>query len=106
MQQRAIRAIDHVGQVQVANGAQITAACVYRAGTWLRLEIAAANGKFDLAVDGKTVVQQAAFAEAASSLERLSFRTGAYRTEPAYQRWLQARADRMRAAGKDVDLWK
>ena len=32
--------------------------------------------------------------------------SGAYRTEPAYQRWLQARADRMRAEGKSVDLWK
>ena len=76
---------DEKGQMQVANGAQITATGVYRAGAWLRLEIAAANGKFDLAVDGKTVVQQAAFAEAASSLERLSFRTGAYRTEPTRQ---------------------
>ena len=33
-------------------------------------------------------------------------RSGDYRSEPAYQRWLQARAERMRAAGKEVDLWK
>jgi thioredoxin-related protein len=32
--------------------------------------------------------------------------SGGYRTEPSYQRWLQARADRMRAEGKPVDLWK
>ena len=32
-------------------------------------------------------------------------RSGDYRSEPAYQRWLQAHADRMRAQGKSVDLW-
>jgi hypothetical protein len=31
--------------------------------------------------------------------------SGAYRAEPSYQRYLQARADRMRAEGKTVDLW-
>ena len=30
---------------------------------------------------------------------------GAYRTEPSFQRFLQARADRERAAGRPVDLW-
>jgi thioredoxin-related protein len=33
-------------------------------------------------------------------------RSGDYRSEPAYQRWLQARAERLRAQGKEVDLWK
>jgi thioredoxin-related protein len=32
--------------------------------------------------------------------------TGAWRTEPSYQRFLQARADAMRAKGEVVDLWK
>jgi len=32
--------------------------------------------------------------------------TGAYRREPSFQRYLQARADQQRAAGKTVDLWK
>jgi thioredoxin-related protein len=32
--------------------------------------------------------------------------SGAYRREPSFQRYLQARADRMRAEGKAVDLWK
>ena len=40
----------------------------------------------------------------AASIDYVS--SGGYRSEPAYQRWLQARAERMRAAGKDVDLWK
>jgi thioredoxin-related protein len=32
--------------------------------------------------------------------------SGAYRREPSFQRYLQARAERMRAEGKEVDLWK
>ena len=31
---------------------------------------------------------------------------GAYRTDPSFQRWLQARAERMRARGERVDLWE
>ena len=32
--------------------------------------------------------------------------SGAYRNEPRFQRFVQQRADKMRAAGKQVDLWK
>jgi thioredoxin-related protein len=32
--------------------------------------------------------------------------SGAYRSEPSFQRYLQARADRLRAEGKPVDLWE
>ena len=31
---------------------------------------------------------------------------GGYRTEPSFQRWLQARADRMRSRGERVELWE
>jgi thioredoxin-related protein len=31
--------------------------------------------------------------------------SGAYRSEPSFQRYLQARADRLRAEGKSVQLW-
>ncbi len=40
----------------------------------------------------------------ASALEYVS--TGAYRTEPSFQRFVQARADGLRARGETVDLWK
>ncbi len=40
----------------------------------------------------------------ASALEYVS--TGAYRSEPSFQRFVQARADRLRASGHSVDLWK
>lgn len=32
--------------------------------------------------------------------------SGAYRTEPQFQRYIQQRADRLRAQGKPVDLWR
>jgi hypothetical protein len=31
---------------------------------------------------------------------------GAYRSEPSFQRYLQARADRLSAGGQRVELWK
>jgi len=40
----------------------------------------------------------------ASSLEYVA--SGAYRDEPSFQRFIQARSERLRAQGKNVDLWK
>ena len=40
----------------------------------------------------------------ASALEYVA--SGAYRDEPSFQRFIQGRADRLRAQGKTVDLWK
>ena len=40
----------------------------------------------------------------AATLEYVA--SGAYRAEPSFQRYLQARADRLRAEGKPVDLWQ
>jgi thioredoxin-related protein len=40
----------------------------------------------------------------ASALEYVASR--AYRTEPSFQRYVQARAERLRARGENVDLWK
>ena len=40
----------------------------------------------------------------ASALEYVS--TGVYRSEPSFQRFVQARAERLRATGQSVDLWK
>jgi thioredoxin-related protein len=40
----------------------------------------------------------------ASSLDYVA--SGAYRTEPSFQRYLQARAARMRERGQRVDLWR
>lgn len=72
------------GHVRAANGENLADAGAYQAGTWYRVDLAvdATAGKYDLSLDGKVVVRQAAFAEAAATVERLSFRTGAFRTEP------------------------
>ena len=40
----------------------------------------------------------------ASALEYVA--NGAYRDEPSFQRYIQARADRLRAQGESVDLWQ
>lgn len=40
----------------------------------------------------------------ATALEYVN--SGAYRSEPSFQRYVQARADRLRARGEDVDIWK
>ena len=40
----------------------------------------------------------------ASALDYVA--SGAYRTEPSFQRFVQARAERKRAAGERVDLWE
>jgi thioredoxin-related protein len=32
--------------------------------------------------------------------------SGAYRSEPQFQRFVQARAERLREAGKPIDLWR
>jgi thioredoxin-related protein len=32
--------------------------------------------------------------------------SGTYRTEPSFQRYISARADKIRETGKDVDIWK
>ena len=72
------------GRVQALDGNSRADAGLYKAGSWYRFEIAvnAIGNHYDLSIDGKPVIRQAAFAEPAASIERLSFRTGEFRTEP------------------------
>lgn len=72
------------GRLQAANGDALVDAGGYRANAWHRIELAinVSEGRYDLSVDGKSVIRQAAFAEPVVSVERLSFRTGEYRTTP------------------------
>ena len=83
------------GRMQAADGTSRAEAGLYRPGTWYRVEIAvnATERKYDVSLDGKMVVRQAVFAEPATSLERLSFRTGEFRTEPTRQTDRYAGAD-------------
>jgi hypothetical protein len=75
------------GRVRVATGEGIVDAGPYRAGEWLRfsLTLDTTAARYDVALDGRRVLQHAAFAEVAATVERLSFRTGAFRLEPTRQ---------------------
>lgn len=72
------------GLLSVANGGIEKAAGTFSKGQWQRIDIQidATSGKFDFYLDGKVVSQQADFAEPASTVERLSLRTGRFRTAP------------------------
>lgn len=54
---------------------------------WHRIEISmnTANGSYDLSIDGRPAAKAARFAEPATTVERLSFRTGTFRTAPTRQ---------------------
>jgi len=57
--------------------------------------------------DGKEVFRAESYLRPfhlASALEYVA--SGAYRKEPSFQRFIQARADRLRERGQGVDLWK
>ena len=81
-----VEVLDHAGHrpVRVVFGAE---AYGIKPRQWHKIEIAAdtVTSKYDLSIDGKPVAQQSAFAEPATTLERLSFRTGAFRTTPTRQ---------------------
>lgn len=70
------------GRVVIAEGAH-----ALKAGGWHLVDITvdAGAGKYDLSIDGKSVVKQAAFAEPAATVERLLFRTGEFRVTPTRQ---------------------
>ena len=70
------------GEVEIANGSQMTKAAKYAAGKWLafKVDYDTSSGKYSVAIDGRPVLRDAAFAEPVQSLQRLSFRTGPDRT--------------------------
>ena len=84
---RPVRTLLADGQITAVNGADAVPLAPYRADRWLtmRLEVDAGAGAFDLWLDGSPVLVGAAFAEAASAVERLSLRTGSYRSVPQEQ---------------------
>jgi hypothetical protein len=59
----------------------------YEKNSWyhITINVNVTDGKYDLLMDDKMIVRQAIFAESVFSIERLSFRTGVYRTEPYRQ---------------------
>ena len=73
------------GEIEVMNGSKPIPIATYTPDTWydFRLRVdARLNGSFDLYLNGKRMLSQAALAEAVKSVERISFRTGPYRDIP------------------------
>jgi len=87
---------DDKGTLSALNGETSLGGASYRTNAWHRLEIVAdaTSGKYNLTLDGESVVRQAGFAEPAATLERIEFRTGLYRDQPS--------RDLDRAAGEDL----
>jgi hypothetical protein len=75
------------GHVRAADGEREVDAGAYRANAWTKLSIAvdASTSRYDVSLDGRRAVTQAAFAEPAATVERLLLRTGPFRTEPTRQ---------------------
>lgn len=76
---------DDKGNIIVTDGGMEKIVQTYQSGAWYELTFtvnATLAGSFDLAINGKKVVEKAALAEAVKSVERLSLRTGPYRDLP------------------------
>lgn len=81
---RPVRLIFTGGRIQAVDGSRTVTLQPYRAGVWYRvaLDIDAAGDRFAVTIDGKPALKKAAMAESVKSVERISFRTGAYRAGP------------------------
>jgi hypothetical protein len=84
---RPVRILFAHGAIRVANGNTTTPVGKYAENRWHELEVTidVPKGQYSLTVGRVPVIQNVAFAEAVLSVERLSFRTGAYRNEPTRQ---------------------
>jgi hypothetical protein len=72
------------GRILIADGNKMIDAGAYKSNTWYTIDIAvnAATGKYDVSLNGRQIARQVDFAEPAATVERISFRTGEYRTDP------------------------
>ncbi len=75
------------GWLRAMDGGKTVGLRRYRTGEWmdLALDVRTAgsdHGRFSLSAGGKVLLADAQFAEAVRSVERVSFRTGAYRNQP------------------------
>jgi MYXO-CTERM domain-containing protein len=102
------------GKITARDGAKSVAVASYKASAWIVLElrVSGASQRYSLSVNGAQVLGGAAFLEAAPTVERVVFRTGAFRLRdfsrrPVDDPWLTTRlpgADVKQTAGTfDVD---
>jgi len=74
-------ALNETGKIVAVDGGKSKTVSSYQAGRWIsfNVNVDAEKNKYSLAVDGRKLLKNAAFAEQASTVERISFRTGKYR---------------------------
>jgi len=107
---RAVLERFDVARHTLSGRAQITTpeGRVMRAGEWAReLKIVYTPSVVFFSPEGREVFRIEAYLRPfhfSSSFEYVA--SGAYRSEPNFQRFLRAKAARMRAQGRKVDLWK
>jgi hypothetical protein len=73
------------GSIEATNGSRRLTIGEYEPSQWYEFELtidATPFGSFSLVVNGQTLLADAALAEAVLSVERVSFRTGAFRMRP------------------------
>lgn len=71
--------LNEQGRLLAANGQSLVDVGDYLAGKWAKFTLKFGAGKFSLLRDGKVLLKDAAFAEAASTFYAISFRTGEFR---------------------------
>ena len=96
---------DSDGIIKASDGSRKTVVLPYKTGLWYHLKLTVdANlyGSYSLMINGKELLKNAALAEAVKSVERISFRTGAYRDLP--DRTTPNQEDTPPLEGADVPL--
>jgi len=79
------------GKLKAVDGNKTVELLDYKANVWLSFDIKAdmVKGEYSVSVNNKELLKKAAFAEKVDSVERLSFRTGAYRMHGRKKRQLE-----------------
>ena len=98
---------DSDGQIKANDGSTSTNIQAYGPGKWYDIDIAidaTPFGTYSLSIDGKKVLEKAALAEAVLSVERLSFRTGPYRSQPTRETRNQKKHDPLPGADEPVPV--
>jgi hypothetical protein len=94
--ERPVRiALGEDGKLKAVDGEKVVELSDYKAGAWLAfsVDIDAAKGECSVSVNNRELLKKAAFAEKVDSVERLSFRTGAYRKHGVKTRQLEGKVD-------------
>ncbi len=95
--------VDEDGKLMAYRGATAVESAQLEPGRWYEFEIDATPfGSYSLTIDGDSVLENAALSEAVLSVERISFRTGAFRHLPIRQTINETPHDPLPGADNEV----